>query len=554
MKRMSPLLSLLLLPTLSCSQAGPNQATIYRDLPKAHALLNSGKFAEARLYYAAFVKENPVLGSQWFNLAQCDMNLGQYELAVREYEEAAKSYFPKQCLLGVAKSYAKWGKQAEAIRAIEELMAAKFGQIMDIVHDDAFAGLKTNSRFKDLVGLPPEGNFSREQKWAYDIDYLVREIKRKHTNPFAFVSEAKLNQAASTIKAQTSKLNDAQIELELQRMLTLVGDGHTLMMSRYMSHIGSMPPNLLDSKNLPLKFYDFPEGVYIVEANEANKNLVGKQVMAIDGVPISKVREQVFATVSTDSSPTWRQEMGALKLAQTVLLNALGVAKSDSQVELMLGPSSEKAMVKALDDRPSTVKATSAQLRNQEPGKHYWFKALPEQKALYVCYRLTVNEEGNPLESFWEQMFSQLDSSGAERLIIDMRENYGGSGELNDKLLMGLYARPKFLQPGRVFALIGRGTFSAAMYACGRLEQNVRAIFVGEPTGGRPNFAGEVSPVRLPFSGLMGSVSTLFHQNTFPTDDRAYFPPRLYAPPTYEAWKADRDPAMELVTEYIKGL
>lgn len=109
------------------------------------------------------------------------------------------------------------------------------------------------------------------------------------------------------------------------------------------------------------------------------------------------------------------------------------------------------------------------------------------------------------------------------------------------------------MEPGKLFLIMGRGTFSAAMYISGRLETHARAIVVGEPTGGAPNFVGEVSMFKLPFSGLLGSISTLYHQNTFASDERAYIPPRIYTPPTYAAWKAGRDPAMEAIMEYLSA-
>ncbi len=89
------------------------------------------------------------------------------------------------------------------------------------------------------------------------------------------------------------------------------------------------------------------------------------------------------------------------------------------------------------------------------------------------------------------------------------------------------------------------------MCAVTQIERNTSAIFVGEPTGSRPNFVGESIPVILPYSKMRATISDLYWQNSVAMDYRNWIAPELYAPPTFALFRAKRDPAMEAIADYI---
>ena len=60
---------------------------------------------------------------------------------------------------------------------------------------------------------------------------------------------------------------------------------------------------------------------------------------------------------------------------------------------------------------------------------------------------------------------------------------------------------PTVDRPGRLFAIIGRVTFSAAANFATDLEQATSVTFAGEPMGGSPNLYGDTRPVDLPATG-----------------------------------------------------
>lgn len=72
----------------------------------------------------------------------------------------------------------------------------------------------------------------------------------------------------------------------------------------------------------------------------------------------------------------------------------------------------------------------------------------------------------------------------------------------------------------KVFVVIGRHTFSAAQNTATLLDRHTDAVFVGEPSGSRPNFVGETAPFVLPCSGVRANVSDVYWQTSWPYGDR----------------------------------
>ena len=89
------------------------------------------------------------------------------------------------------------------------------------------------------------------------------------------------------------------------------------------------------------------------------------------------------------------------------------------------------------------------------------------------------------------------------------------------------------------------------------IDRETNAIFVGEPTGSRPNFIGESLYFELPYSKVLANAADLFWQTSWPWDHRTWIAPDLYVPPTFAAFSRNQDPAMDAILasrEHFPGL
>jgi hypothetical protein len=131
--------------------------------------------------------------------------------------------------------------------------------------------------------------------------------------------------------------------------------------------------------------------------------------------------------------------------------------------------------------------------------------------------------------------------------VIDIRWNGGGNTFLSQHLLHHLIASKRLSRRVALFVIIGRLTFSAAQNTVTAIERETNAIFVGEPTGSRPNFIGEQVIFELPYSKFLANVADLYWQTSWPWDHRTWIAPDIYAPPTFESFSRNEDPALEAI-------
>ena len=117
-------------------------------------------------------------------------------------------------------------------------------------------------------------------------------------------------------------------------------------------------------------------------------------------------------------------------------------------------------------------------------------------------------------------------------------------------MLSRLTRAERINQPGNLFLIVGRYTFSAAPIVASVIESYTNAILVGEPTPTGPNFIGEDNFFTLPYSQLPVGVSDQYHQTTWSADTRTALTPMLLVPFSVEAYKAKRDLALETILAY----
>jgi len=133
-------------------------------------------------------------------------------------------------------------------------------------------------------------------------------------------------------------------------------------------------------------------------------------------------------------------------------------------------------------------------------------------------------------------------------MVIDLRLNGGGNSIIFEPLVKALSKRRDVNQTGRLFALIGRGTFSSACLNAQKLKRETKAILVGEPAGQRPNFYGEVETMTLPYSKLRVHYSTRYFKTT--DGDPPALAPDIQVETSSSDYASGRDPVMERALNY----
>jgi C-terminal processing protease CtpA/Prc len=224
---------------------------------------------------------------------------------------------------------------------------------------------------------------------------------------------------------------------------------------------------------------------------------------------------------------------------------ALGVEKTEFRLEkdgrqwtLALEPAPEKSLPRVL------TAPVPAPLYLTNRTAAYWFRYLDDAKTLYIQYNRCEEDPKKPFAEFTREAMTAADQNAAERLIIDLRHNGGGNSDVINPLIAALKGRPKFRQPGRLFVLISRHTFSSGFMAELKLKSELQARIVGEASAQRPNSYGDVRTFELPNSKLVVRYSTKFFR-LGPKGDPDVIPPDIPVEVTARDYFSGRDPVLE---------
>lgn len=374
--------------------------------------------------------------------------------------------------------------------------------------------------------------------WNADLSHLARELPKTHPNAFHTVSRETFEKEIDTLKAKAAEMQPHEVVVEMARIVAIVGDGHTRLTfpaeGFFQGHTKTEPPKdpSLAFHVLPVRFAIFEDGLTIVRA--ADQRLVGARVTRIGTKTAQEAIDAVLPVVHGDNE--WqKKEIVAGYLAMTEVLHARGVVASREEVPVTLANGETVTL------KPGTL--------DMPPARKPWsFRHLPETDAVLFDYDEVANTGEETLAQFAQRMFRFIDEQPVSKLIIDLRDNYGGNGSLNRSILHGIIRSKKLQAPGSLFVLIGRRTFSAAMMLAVDLEQHTNAIFIGEPTGGSPNSYGDSRKILLPSSGLTVRVSSLYWQTSDPRDKRKAIEPHIAAPPSLSG-----DAAVATALDYFGG-
>jgi hypothetical protein len=323
------------------------------------------------------------------------------------------------------------GQKNEALGWLEKALAAGFTQEGLLSTDSDLDPLRGEPRFKKLLGAPPEG-LSREQRWSYDLDYLLRRMEKVHYSLYARVSREKLRAAVDDLKRWIPNLKDEEMAVGVQSILAMVGDGHTTM--DWESRHGGKAAR----PRYPIQLYEYKEGLYVRGAEPALADLADAKVLRIGTVSAEEALKAAAPLCSHDNAMGIKIQ-APMYLTDPAVLTYLKLAESMSGVAIVVKKSNGEAatvdlkpkVVSEQDEKKFVLANASAKapepLSFKKNDDRFWFEYLPEKKMVYFQYNAVANKPSETLEAFCGRMFSFVNEKPVDYLVIDMRNNGGGA-------------------------------------------------------------------------------------------------------------------------------
>ena len=388
-----------------------------------------------------------------------------------------------------------------------------------------------------------------------DIDFLLSTIRRRHPDPFYCASEQALRRYCQLFSAGADRLAPGERLVRLLGIPAVVMDGHTRF--RGVDGPGGIGERL---SRLPVELYWYHDGLHVRAAAPEWSGLAGARVTRLAGVGSQVLLAAFLPLVSREN--IWRGLQVAPQLMnRPELLYGLGIGGRPSEVagEFDIGGTVRQVSLPALppgtepDDWICAAGTGPPSTLDRWPGNLTWSHLPGDDRVAILKYDSVSDNEDGRLADKFEAAFRFMDANDARGLVVDLRNNGGGDNNLNWPLIDGIKSRTEINQPGHLFALVGRGTFSAAMHCAVYLERHTRCIFAGEPTGNSPNHFGDALDYELPNSKLTVRVSSLWWQESLPYDTRSAITPRHQAEYTAADYARGHDAGLAVVAEQFRG-
>ena len=551
-------------------------------LARAELRSAAGDWAEAAELWARVTEANPVHGDYWARLAEARFAERDFaaaalayakvlELGVRpgyqvRYQADAPDFLPGEVAYLIACCQAELGHREDAIDALAAALGRGFRDLDRAQADDCWQAWRDDERLRDLLGIVEVEGLSRDEGWRTDLRLLARELKRRAYAPFALISEEDFDAEVARLDGEIPGLTDTQIIVAMMRLTAHMDDGHA----------GIRMPDGDDelTRLVQLEFFLFAEGLFVTAAGPGYSRLLGARG--------GDDRRPHRGGGRRGARPAHRQGQRPAGQAGDPAFAAADRGPARPRAHRRPGPGhpdrplprrhqrrgdgSRRARPVPVGPLPARLDpadrhggrtalgAPPLHLRHRE--LPYWFEYLADADLVYFQYNAVADHPAEPFAAFCDRLFAFIADRQPARLVIDLRWNGGGNTFLSQALLHHLIRNPEISRRGALFVIIGRLTFSAAQNTATAIGRETEPIFVGEPTGSRPNFNGETIPFELPYSKLRANVGDLFWQTSWPEDHRTWIAPDIYAPPTFEAFRRNDDPAMDAILalrEHLPG-
>ena len=356
--------------------------------------------------------------------------------------------------------------------------------------------------------------------WRSDIDDLQSQLEKVHPNLYFHVDRATFTAELAALKNDLPSLSDQEVAFRMQRAVAMIGDAHT-----------QVDVNTSPMTWFPLQVQKFGDDLVVTRTTPASRAACGARLVAIDGIDIADVYARTATLISHENDP-WLTFLVPRLLIRAEALHVVGVTLMSDSARFTF----ENGRARFDLDLKAGASMTATSVPN------YSWSFDEARRLIYVKYNVCADDPSRPFATFAKEIFAFADSHGYDRFVVDVRSNTGGNSAVVQPLITGLKQRSL---AGRLYALIGRQTFSSGVMAALDLK-SAGAILAGESTGGKPNSYGDVKTFRLPASNVLVYHSTK-HFTGIANADPASLEPDMRIDVSADDFFNQRDPVLDAV-------
>lgn len=391
-------------------------------------------------------------------------------------------------------------------------------------------------------------NFNIDQKlWQEDFQFLKKKIEK--TVPAYQIPENKkaFDEVYDIIRDSDVGNQKEEIVYGLQRLLNTLNDE------------GCNVPLFQKGVALklsPIKTYWFNDGLFVLDATESNKDIIGQQIIKINDASVEEVFEALKPLINADNDYYKKHLFQAYGLMPSVL-KLMDFGNNDNEVSLQFASGKTKQIISSsiYDYAQLSRRLPNDELfsftNTSHKNENYWFEFLPNSKTLFVqLQRIVNNENGESFSDFVSKIETLIKRKKAGKIILDVRYGGGGNGFKLKKFTDLLRDAKAINQNGNLFVLTSRATRGTLLELASILKLNTKAVIVGEPTAEGVNTVGDIRYVTLPNSGIIVSLTHTLWSTSWEKDTSTFLQPDILVKYYYSDKASNQDSWLDAVRSY----
>ena len=335
-----------------------------------------------------------------------------------------------------------------------------------------------------------------------DLTIFYETLKDSHPDLFANTPEETFLARKAELTEHLDTASDVEFLFGLQSLAALVGDSHTSV---------QVADSVVDQLNAYPMVLSWRDGHwYLTTVPAEEQDLLGAEVTAIGGRSMAEVVETFGRVLSADNPVKLRRQYRQVCNVADYYAY-LGLAKAGEALALTLadGKTVSIAPMPYLSLGEAEIVQLGAEVPQPATARQKCnYCALPlSGQVYYIQYNVCQEDPALPMEGFAAQVQADLEAGSYSRVLVDLRNNGGGSDGVIWPLLSVL--RQEMDDGTEVVGLIGEATFSSAIINAVELQE-MGIPLVGEPASGSVDHFGSTGSFTLPHSGIRVSCSSKY--------------------------------------------
>ncbi|KMQ68883.1 peptidase S41 [Chryseobacterium sp. FH2] len=306
-------------------------------------------------------------------------------------------------------------------------------------------------------------SFVSPEKLKEDIDFTYSKLKEMHPKLYWYISKKDLDYKFDSLKQTIDKpLTPIQFYFKLQPIIATIREGHLSLRIPRKKYTQKEIKTLERKKPMFSRFeyYIGNDHLYIIENKDSIQNIKpGTEILSVNDIPVPELMKKYKTLISSDGFNSTFQPYFLKDVFFNFYTAENGFVDSTTIETLYNGQRKKYTLTRESKSKTELKKDKEQEKRDQEKKLNDYvafsnsynrnFKFLDKDSTVaYIKVKSFSREYSN---KFYKETFEKIKNAKSSYLVIDVRNNYGGSLDEINNLYSYLAPEPYVLiKPSQV--------------------------------------------------------------------------------------------------------